>query len=211
MKASLKLAALTFALLLVPSLARAQEDDHVQMRRQVIGEAVMSENGKIRQAIKDLQDDGILEKMIRGEFLPGESQATEKTDAALAVLDQEGFWEQGSAEARASMSFPGAEFLGLGGDTKEEASGDTSSNAGKSSDSASGEFSEDEKKKLAEIATAHFAKQFPAWPRIHVTGMWQDGEEKVVRFMPENKMGVIMFMASYKVWIDGSGAVKKMK
>lgn len=60
-------------------------------------------------------------------------------------------------------------------------------------------------------ALAHLAQMYPDWPKGHIQRTERKGPHYVVTIMPENKLGVLLFFVSFKVWVNASsGSVDKV-
>lgn len=63
-----------------------------------------------------------------------------------------------------------------------------------------------------QAAFAHRARTYPDWPNGVIQSVVRDGPHDVVTIMPENKMGILLFMVTYKFWVNAStGQVERMK
>lgn len=63
-----------------------------------------------------------------------------------------------------------------------------------------------------QAALAHLAATYPDWPNGVFQSVVRDGPHYVVTIMPENKMGILLFMVTYKFWVNAStGQVERMK
>lgn len=60
-------------------------------------------------------------------------------------------------------------------------------------------------------ALAHLARTHADWPTGVIQAVERKGPHYVVTVMPENKMGILLFFMSFKIWVNAStGVVEKM-
>jgi hypothetical protein len=63
-----------------------------------------------------------------------------------------------------------------------------------------------------QAALDYFTRLNADWPKALVQSVQRQGPNYIVTIMPENKMGILLFMVSYKIWVNATtGAVEKMK
>lgn len=63
-----------------------------------------------------------------------------------------------------------------------------------------------------QAAIAYFSGCNPAWPRALVQNVERQGPHYIVTIIPENEIGILIFMVSYKIWVNiTTGVVEKMK
>jgi hypothetical protein len=61
-------------------------------------------------------------------------------------------------------------------------------------------------------AVTYFTARNAAWPRALVQNIERLGPHYIVTIIPENQMGILLFMVSYKLWVNAmTGVVEKMK
>ena len=62
-----------------------------------------------------------------------------------------------------------------------------------------------------QAALEHLASTNPEWPSGIVQSIERQGPHYVVTIMPENKMGILLFVLTFKFWVNAStGQVEKM-
>ena len=62
-----------------------------------------------------------------------------------------------------------------------------------------------------QAALDYFTGLNPDWPKALVQTVQHQGPDYIVTLMPENKMGILLFMVSYKIWVNAAtGVVEKM-
>jgi hypothetical protein len=55
-------------------------------------------------------------------------------------------------------------------------------------------------------------KSSPAWPKARVQSVKREGPHYLVRLIPENRFGTLLFFVTYTVWVNAStGEVEKME
>jgi len=61
-----------------------------------------------------------------------------------------------------------------------------------------------------QAALAYLGRINQAWPKGLVQSVKREGPHYVVQLIPENKMGILLFVVSYKIWVNAStGEVDK--
>jgi hypothetical protein len=68
-----------------------------------------------------------------------------------------------------------------------------------------------EEERAKQAALKHLSSTHPEWPKGHIQSIQRKGPHYVVTIMPENKMGILAFFVTFKVWVNaGTGVVEKM-
>ncbi len=66
-------------------------------------------------------------------------------------------------------------------------------------------------KKAKQAAIDYFTSLNPDWPKALVQEVHRQGPHYIVTLMPENRMGIVLFMVSYKIWVNAAtGVAEKM-
>lgn len=64
-----------------------------------------------------------------------------------------------------------------------------------------------------EAALAYWSHKSSAdWPKAHVQSVKREGAYYLVKLIPENRFGTLLFFVTYTVWVNAStGEVEKMQ
>jgi hypothetical protein len=68
-----------------------------------------------------------------------------------------------------------------------------------------------EEERARQAALKYLASTHPEYPKSHVQSIQRRGSQYLVTLMPENRMGILLFFMTFKVWVNATtGVVEKI-